>query len=50
MKDIAVMFDSQLTTGWVHHFILRNSNVSWKKGTERRWKADRQIEGSAADL
>ena len=24
---VAVMFDSQLTTGWVHHFILRNSNI-----------------------
>ena len=32
------MFDSQLTTGWVHHFILRNSNVSWEKGTKRRCK------------
>ena len=36
-----LQFGSQLTTGWVHHFILGYSNISWEKWKKRRWKTDR---------
>ena len=40
VEDTAAMFGSQLTTGWVHHFIFGYSNISWEK-----WKTDRRTEG-----
>ena len=41
-EDTAAMFGSQLTTGWIHHFILGYSNISWEKWIKRRWKTDEE--------